>query len=496
MVSILIVANSSDSKKGGVPAFNQRFAVASAAAGHVTYLLIPAQDKTQTLRDIALDHRGVNVAMVPNDKDPEYMRNHEEYLPELLNEYVLTTSYADVTRIPTLRVSTTGQETSSYLPLARSLQQGPDVTVGHARFSGLAPGSIVRGPRRSFEQSHAADKAWYPYSKYVHMVHMEVVRLGEVKGEDAGKRWLKLLLETIPMEDADLVACVGRGTFEWVWGYRDSWAIALPYSTIRARLHEVVPGAEVEKAPGPAPSHDTLKLLIIGRASDTTKDAPGAFAMVRRMAKEPSGQSPAEPYPAHLTVLGMPTGQVSPWQDLADFVTEMPKNIKPEQRMVTVEAYGPPSKVIEEIGKSDAVIIPSLSEAFGLVCFEALQQGKPAIASYNTGFGRFLLDTDRVTEGVGKPFVVLDGDLQGENRIDQWAAHLHDAKKNIIDYYKKTETIQDILHHYTWKDCVNSIVQSSAAGYDSKQVADGGIKAATAPQRPKSVPEEDNWWDI
>ncbi|MGP8298948.1 hypothetical protein ACTPOK_13735 [Streptomyces inhibens] len=498
MKRLLIVSDSSDSKKGGVPAFNQRFASA-AAKKYETYMLIPASDNTQTIEDIAKDHRGVRVAMVPNPHTPEDMKNNEEVLALLLNEFVFTIPSDAVQQVPTLCVTEGGEKVTGHLPHGAHLVGGVDIVIGHSRFSGLAPGSITRGRRTSYEERHEAEKAWYRYAKYVHIVHMEVERLGLVKKEPAGKRWLKILFETVSMMDADVIACAGRGSFEWVWQYREAARISLPSPGINARLHELVPGSSSFTKPVPAPTPATLNLLLIGRASDKTKDAEGAFEMVRKMAPELDNVPPKSPYPAHLTVLGMPQGQVETWQLRANDATNLP-GAKPEDRMVTIEQYGPPAKVVAEINKAHAVIIPSLSEAFSLVSFEALQQGKPAVTTFNNGFGRFLLDPDRVDPAVGPDFVVQDQALQGQDRIDAWAQRLTDLKNDLARYYEKTKMLQDTLSHYSWENTVAGIVAAVDVNYDSKQTKDGEVMRTAAPASGLSESDEndpwDQWWSL
>ncbi|MFI1386362.1 glycosyltransferase [Embleya sp. NPDC020886] len=499
MACILIVADSSGSAKGGVPAFNQRFAVA-AARNHETYLLIPAQDNTQEPQAVAKDHPGVRVAVIPNPHTRKQMETGEELLPLLLNEFVVATDPDMVGSVPTLCADAQGNIVSGYLPKGRSLAQGPQVVIGHSRFSGLAPGSIVKGPRTTYEEAHVEPHAWYPDAKYAHLVHMEVERLGLVKEEPAGKRWLKILFETIALMDADTVACVGGCSFEWVWGFREAGRRSLPGRGIRARLHELVPGARLSPKPEPLPPSQTLRLLLVGRAGDKTKDAEGAVQMVRKMAPA-QPLVPQMPYPARLTVLGMPVEAVDTWQVCVNVLTDLPENTPADNRMASIEPFGPPSRVVEEIDKADMVLSCSFSEAFSLVCLEGLQRGKPVVTSYNNGFARFLLDADRVPPGVGEPFVVRDQDVTGADRIALWATRLRDAREDLADLDAKVDTLRDILGRYTWEHCVDALVEAAEhADYDSKQIADGKImpvlEVASTDVAPSEVDEWAAWWSL
>jgi starch synthase len=52
----------------------------------------------------------------------------------------------------------------------------------------------------------------------------------------------------------------------------------------------------------------------------------------------------------------------------------------------------PHAGVLEQMAKSDVLVLPSLHEGFALVLLEAMSQGLPVIASHNTGIGDLITD--------------------------------------------------------------------------------------------------------
>jgi glycosyltransferase involved in cell wall biosynthesis len=473
---ILIAADSSDAKKGGIPTFNYRFATAAVQAGHDTYMLMPAQDNTQSPEQIAQGHEGVKVAVVPNPYTPEEVKSGPDLLPRLLEGFVSDTPPDEVRTW----CAKGGTIEHGYLPGGGVMADAPEVVIGHSRFSGLGPGNIVKGPRQDIGDPHDHCRAWYPSAKYAHLIHMEVERLAEVKGSDWVKTLRNVLFEYFNAIDADVVCCAGRGSFEWFWNVRER-AKQPPFEPVHARIHELVPGAEIAKEPVPPRSPlQTIKLILVGRADDTTKNAEGAFTVLRSIASPPA-TPPKPPFPAHLTVLGMPEELVQRWQELADKMTNVPFDEK--EHMVKVREYVPVEQVPVEIGKVDAVIIPSLSEAFSLVSVEGISQGKPVLSTYNNGFARLLLDSDRVPVDVGRCFVVQDQRATGDEWVELWAKKIRDLKDNLDVYYEKVKKIQEILKGYRWQDTVQGVIAAALeATYDSKQIANGEIARAASPE--------------
>jgi glycosyltransferase involved in cell wall biosynthesis len=71
------------------------------------------------------------------------------------------------------------------------------------------------------------------------------------------------------------------------------------------------------------------------------------------------------------------------------------------------------SKVLEEIGRFDVLILPSLFEGFGLVILEAMAAGLPVITTQNTG------GPDVIGEGK-EGFVVPAGDAEALREKMEW----------------------------------------------------------------------------
>ncbi|MET8661655.1 hypothetical protein [Streptomyces griseus] len=491
MTRILIVADTCDTAKGGVPAFNQQFAVHAAEAGREVYMLVAAAGKEEKPEDVARTLPGVHVALVPNPVPAKEVQ--KGLLPLLLEDFVQHTPPGQVPKVPTVCWNGTAFAKGT-LPRGTA-KEGPAVVIGHSRFSGMAPGSIVKGPRNSIQDRHRPDDAWYPHAKYIHFVHMEIELLGEVKEALPPEIFWDVMRETFCLVDADVIACAGRGVFEWVHRYRDYSKVTLPGMPITARLHELVPGADITTPapPFPAPKPDEpLRLILLGRADDATKNAMGACRAVRFMTsdKEP----PPEPHPAHLTLQGMPKEKVDAYQKDVDRETR-PLKEGSANRVATVNPYVPRDQIPQKIAEAHAVIIPSLSEAFALVSFEALQASRPALTTYNNGFARFLLDPDHVPLKLGEPFVVQDRGLKGAARDDVWTKALKNLKTDFTQLTTKAQTIRNILQGYSWAHCAEAVLAAAhhQPHEDTKQISGGKIKTAAPPPDPS--PGQDPWED-
>lgn len=122
----------------------------------------------------------------------------------------------------------------------------------------------------------------------------------------------------------------------------------------------------------------------------------------------------------------------------------------PEQENIEYLKEIPYSEMPELIGRSEALVLPSRSEGFGLVWAESLASGKPVLAT-DTGIGN---------EIPGEYGVVIDSDFDNEILIEGLKELIFelDFDNEEIRYYAEEKfDWRKIVSSYT--DCYNSLLQ-------------------------------------
>ncbi|MFF0086991.1 DUF4157 domain-containing protein [Streptomyces canus] len=435
---VLVVSDISGLGLGGVPVFNMELVKGLTAQYDVTMLTADpaAYDADQKMRE----HSG-----------PRELRKPQTWIrgsrPRIVN-------------VPAPQ----GKEPREALvelvkqnPAQYGLPAGPDafdVIIGHSRFSG--PGA------------QAIRQEWYPRARLVHFLHTSPVRLDVIKSkqQSAGE---KSKAEREVMHDADLVVGVGPLLAQE--------AERLSRTVLRVpAVHEFVPGTAI----GPRVGSDLLsrgknallpqrprglRLLLPGRAEDEIKGVEAAVRAIGIL-RTPVAQG-GRGLDVHLTVRGGPHPEKKPqeYQHWQDIITQHGRG------GVTLRPFTTSARELDQDRTdTDALIMPSLHEGFGLVATEGAGRGIPILVNGESGAAQFLA---RLGE-LGLPSVVnaplqIDKSTGREvaggqdTRAQRWADAIDQLAAELPARRQTSRDLRRQLRQYSWQDAAQALITVAMA---------------------------------
>lgn len=124
---------------------------------------------------------------------------------------------------------------------------------------------------------------------------------------------------------------------------------------------------------------------------------------------------------------------------------EQTENLKISQNLVWLGQLSR-KKVLEEMQKCDAFVLPSHHESFGMVFLEALACGKPVIATRCGGPEDFVERENGLLVGVGQPGLLAAAIVKLKSQIKQYQQVK--IRQNILKKYSSKEIIKKLLALY------------------------------------------------
>jgi glycosyltransferase involved in cell wall biosynthesis len=221
-------------------------------------------------------------------------------------------------------------------------------------------------------------------------------------------------------------------------------------------VHELLPGLDTSLlAYRPDPSRlRRFQCLMSARMGDAAlKGAEHACDAIRRVALNRHGLERPK-----LILRGFTDGRfdeefqrIGPFEDYKLFV---------ERRPYTEDA----AVVQDDLKTVSLVLMPSLSEGFGLSAFEAIAAGVPVVVSFESGLADYLLRS--VAEGfLGEEVVeACLAETHGPGEIGEiWAQKVELARSDPIAAFQRAERMRTALaSRLTWPSAARAFVEAAA----------------------------------
>lgn len=435
---VLVVSDVSGLGLGGVPVFNMELVKGLTAQSDVTMLTVDpaAYDADQKMRE----HSG------PRDpgKPRTWIRGSRPRIVNIPAPQGVEPRDALVKLVK--------QNAAQYgLPAG---QDAFDVVIGHSRFSG--PGA------------QAIRQNWYPEARLVHFLHTSPVRLDVIKSKQrsAGE---KSKAEREVMSDADLVVGVGPLLAQE--------AERLSRQVLRVpAVHEFVPGTPI----GPRVGADLLsrskkvllpqrqrglRLLLPGRADDEIKGVEAAVRAIGIL-RRPVAQG-GRGLDVHLTVRGGPDPEKKPqeYQHWQNIITQHGHG------GVTLRPFTTSARELDQDRTdTDALIMPSLHEGFGLVATEGAGRGIPVLVNGESGAAQFLarLGELGLPSVVNAPFQIDNStgrEVTGgqDTRAQLWADAIERLAADLPARRQISRDLRRELRQYSWQDAAQALIAAAMA---------------------------------
>ncbi|MGL5866987.1 MAG: glycosyltransferase family 4 protein [Dermatophilaceae bacterium] len=415
---ILVLSDVSGRGLGGVPVVTMQLVRGLAATHDVTVVTADPQsqwhlgpDGTPSVRKTAEEQHAWQLGKEQEHGDARFIN-----------------VTADVWAEPRDNLAQFAASTSSDLRRA-GLGTDYDVVIGHMRFSGPAASTI--------RDSHV------PNARFVLVLHTSPVRLDVLKGQP-GEAGEKSTIEREVMKDADLVVGVG--------GLLADEAARLSQQIGRqASVHELIPGAELglevhrrERPPG-----SPVRLLLPGRANDVIKGVHPAIMAVGVV-------NQGRPGSVHLTVRGAPPVGTPGFDAVQDVIDRHAPGAVTLLPFTTSAA-----ELAEDRRTTDAVIMPSLHEGFGLVATEAAGSGIPVLVNNESGAARFLRQLPGGENAVvHSPVTAGDPDNE-RDRVQAWAQAIEDLDVNLESRWAAASELRGALVDYSWAHAGASMIEAA-----------------------------------
>jgi glycosyltransferase involved in cell wall biosynthesis len=120
------------------------------------------------------------------------------------------------------------------------------------------------------------------------------------------------------------------------------------------------------------------------------------------------------------------------------------------------------SAIEKDIVGASCVIMPSQTEAFGLVALEAIARGTPVIVSSASGLGLLLLTLKNKHPGAISldSDMVLDVDQDPTLSAKRWVGPILNRLRNRTIAFAKADTLRkDLSRHISWATAVSSLIE-------------------------------------
>ncbi|MBT1607411.1 glycosyltransferase family 4 protein [Curtobacterium flaccumfaciens] len=326
----LLVADEWRSGRGGISTVNRELAIALAAAGVDSAVMVPhasAQDiKAASDVDVAL----VTPARLPGLTDRETL--------------LLRPVFADQSWVP-------------------------DVIIGHGR---------LLGPFAAAQQQQ-----FFPHARRIHFVHTDAEQLESAKevlggGSRMSDSDARRRLEQELVQSAHLVVGVGPLLAASI---RDDLIGREPTSRVICLMPGLREAFDVSTSHTPVRNH----VLIVGRADDFHSKGIdiAAEAMLKVIDLWPRDKS----HRPVLIIRGVPDEAATEVKARLDAILE--GRVKFHLRPFTATE----TDVTQDLAQARVLLMPSRHEGFGLAAYEAIASGVPVIISAESGLAEFLRDS-------------------------------------------------------------------------------------------------------
>ncbi len=323
---ILLVADEWRSGHGGLSTVNRELAIALAATGIETAVLVP----TATNGDVAAAS-DVNVALVAPPQIP----------------------------------GITGREQLLLRPVFSEKNWEPDVIIGHGRLFG--PYAV-------------AQQQFFPRARRVHFVHMDAEQLELAKESLGGPSNMmtadaRRSLETELARSADLVVGIGPLLTETI---RDD----LIGPGRQPKVMCLMPGLRNDFDAASAQAPVKNRVLFVGRADDFR--SKGIDIAAEAILKIVDNWPASRPHPPALVIRGVPETAETTVKARLDEIFE--GSVKYYLRPFSDSQIG----VTQDIAQARVVVMPSRHEGFGLAAYEAIACGVPVLIGSESGLAQYL----------------------------------------------------------------------------------------------------------
>ncbi|WP_371649136.1 MULTISPECIES: caspase family protein [unclassified Streptomyces] len=387
---VLVVATEWSSGRGGLSTFNRHLCVAMAAAGAQVFCIVLNADASEVTD---AKEKGVTLLTHPGAPGaPDYGR---------------------LTRRPTLPYGTR-----------------PDLVIGHARITGPAAAHLTED--------------FFPDARRLHFVHMapdeiEWHKLGD--GVDRARQAEERTeIERELGLTAHRVVAVGpalkRRFSNELWGTGVPEPLRLdpgfdsPTSTGPAGA-EGLPNAFARRRPPPDGLH---KVLFVGRTEDVRLKGVDLAARACGMVHELRNRTAGEPI--ELFVRGAPPEKADEQQQLIQDWSGCPG-----LRVVVRPYSSDPRKLESDMLRAGLVVMPSRSEAFGLVGQEAILRGVPVRVSDQSGLAQLL--REELGSDADHLIVPVTGNFADDAR--EWADRIEKCLAGRDEEFERMHTVRSRL---------------------------------------------------
>ncbi|MFK8907398.1 glycosyltransferase [Streptomyces sp. YS-3] len=387
---VLVVATEWSSGRGGLSTFNRHLCVAMATAGAQVFCIVLDADASEVTD---AKEKGVTLLTHPGAPGaPDYGR---------------------LTRRPTLPHGVL-----------------PDLVIGHARITGPAA-------------AHLAED-FFPHARRLHFVHMapdeiEWHKMGD--GVDRARQAEERTeIERELGRTAHRVVAVGpalkrRFTNElWDTDVPEPLRLDPGFDSPRSTAEpgtEGPPTAFARRRPPPAGLH---KVLFVGRTEDVRLKGVDLAARACGMVHELRARTAGEPI--ELLVRGAPPEKADEQQQLIRDWSGFPG-----LRVVVRPYSADPRKLESDMLRAGLVVMPSRSEAFGLVGQEAILRGVPVLVSDQSGLAQLL--REQLHAEADHLIVPVTGDYEDDTR--EWAARIEKCLTGRDEAFERMHAVRDRL---------------------------------------------------
>ncbi|WP_180357038.1 glycosyltransferase [Streptomyces sp. TLI_146] len=386
---VLVVATEWSSGRGGLSTFNRHLCVAMAAAGAQVFCVVLDADASEVT-----DAKDKGVTLLTHPGAPG------------------APDYGRLTRRPALPYGTQ-----------------PDLVIGHARVTGPAAAHLKED--------------FFPHARRLHFVHMAPDEIEWHKLGDGVDR-SRLAEERTEIErelglTAHRVVAVGpalkrRFTNElWDAGVPEPLRLDpgfdAPASTGPAARG--VPNVFARRRPPPDGLH---KVLFVGRTEDVRLKGVDLAARACGIVHELRSRTAGEPI--ELFARGAPPEKADEQQQLIRDWSGCPG-----LRVVVRPYSADPRKLESDMLRAGLVVMPSRSEAFGLVGQEAILRGVPVLVSDQSGLAQLL--REELRSEADHLIVPVTGDFAEDTRV--WAARIEKCLSARDEEFERMHSVRDRL---------------------------------------------------
>lgn len=326
----LLVADEWRSGRGGISTVNRELAIALAAAGVDSAVMVPQASPEDIKAASDVDVALVTPARVPGLTDREAL--------------LLRPVFADQSWIP-------------------------DLIIGHGR---------LLGPYAAAQQQQ-----FFPEAMRVHFVHTDAEQLESAKEVPGGESRMsdsdaRRRLEQQLAQSAHLVVGVGPLLAASI---RDDLIGREPTTRVICLMPGLRATFDVSTAHTPVRNH----VLIVGRADDF--HSKGIDIAAEAMLKVADAWPTSKSHRPVLIIRGVPDDAATDVKARLDVILE--GRVKFHLRPFTDTE----TDVTQDLAQARVLLMPSRHEGFGLAAYEAIASGVPVIISAESGLAEFLRDS-------------------------------------------------------------------------------------------------------